>query len=400
SPHPQQATEEADFYSTGGFHPVSLGDTFNSGTYKVMRKLGYGQYSTVWLARDSKVQRYVALKILRADCYGGSHDIFEREILSKLSDISRKSNHGGRPYVLPVLDQFKHEGPNGQHICFVFDVLGHHLDFQTAKYRNGRLPIKAVRTIARQLPLGLDFLHRECGIIHTGTTIRCEPPPTYNDDANYSRHTDLKPTNILLELENPEQTIENIYLKFLHGTPLISKIREPHIRIVDFGVASWSDNHLSDMIQSPALRAPEVTIGAHWDHKVDIWSLGCLIIEFVQGIVPFSGVASENGSWTVDDDRLARTIEILGNFSPELLRKGNRTAEFFNTDGGLLRISDLTSTSLERLIDGAERPFLKPNDMSDAEIPVFIDFLRGMLTIDPTYRKSAAELLQHEWLKM
>jgi hypothetical protein len=54
SPNPHQTTEEADFYSTGGFHPVSLGDTFNSGTYKVMRKLGYGQYSTVWLARDSK----------------------------------------------------------------------------------------------------------------------------------------------------------------------------------------------------------------------------------------------------------------------------------------------------------------------------------------------------------
>lgn len=49
--------------------------------------------------------------------------------------------------------------------------------------------------------------------------------------------------------------------------------------------------------------------------------------------MPFSGLASKNGSWTVDDDRLARTIEILGNFPPELLRKGNRTAEFFNTDG-------------------------------------------------------------------
>ena len=50
----QQTTEEAEFYSTGGFHSISLGDTFNSGTYKVLRKLGYGQYSTVWLARDFK----------------------------------------------------------------------------------------------------------------------------------------------------------------------------------------------------------------------------------------------------------------------------------------------------------------------------------------------------------
>lgn len=60
------------------------------------------------------------------------------------------------------------------------------------------------------------------------------------------------------------------------------------------------------------------------------------IIEFVQGIVPFSGVPSKNGSSTVDDDRLARTIEILGDFPPELLQKGSKTAEFFNTNGNAL----------------------------------------------------------------
>jgi serine/threonine protein kinase len=42
-------------------------------------------------------------------------------------------------------------------------------------------------------------------------------------------------------------------------------------------IASWRENHLSDLIQSPALRAPEVTIGAPWDTGVDIWSLGCLV---------------------------------------------------------------------------------------------------------------------------
>lgn len=42
------------------------------------------------------------------------------------------------------------------------------MDFQAAKYEDGKLPIKAVKRITRQLLLGLDFLHRECGIIHTG----------------------------------------------------------------------------------------------------------------------------------------------------------------------------------------------------------------------------------------
>ncbi|QQK39519.1 Calcium/calmodulin-dependent protein kinase II isoform [Penicillium digitatum] len=229
-------------------------------------------------------------------------------------------------------------------------------------------------------------------------------------------HTDLKPTNILLQLETPEETIEKDLsetppristecgitkpLGEVISTPLISSMRNPHIKIIDFGVASWSDNHLSDLVRSPALRAPEVTIGARWDAKVDIWSLGCLIIEFVQGIVPFSGVGSKNGSWTADDDRLARTIEVLGDFPPGLLQDGSKTAEFFNTNGSLLRISDLIPTSLERVINGTERPFLKPNDMPDTEIPIFIDFLQSMLTIDPAHRKSAAELLRHEWLKL
>ena len=53
-------------------------------------------------------------------------------------------------------------------------------------------------------------------------------------------------------------------------------------------------------------------------------------VELVQGIVLFSAEASKNGSWTVDDDRLARTVEILGAFPPDFLQKGSRTAEFFD----------------------------------------------------------------------
>lgn len=120
--------------------------------------------------RPDRRQRYVALKMLRADCYGGYHDIFEREILSRISEVSRRSSHQGRNYVSHLLEQFTHTGPNGDHVCLTFDVLGHHLDFQAAKYEDGKLPVKAVKVIAQQLLLGLDFLHNECGIVHTGMT--------------------------------------------------------------------------------------------------------------------------------------------------------------------------------------------------------------------------------------
>lgn len=44
--------EWVEVYHPGGYHPVHLGDTFNDGQYKVLRKLGDGSFSTVWLARD------------------------------------------------------------------------------------------------------------------------------------------------------------------------------------------------------------------------------------------------------------------------------------------------------------------------------------------------------------
>lgn len=112
----------------------------------------------------------MALKILRADSYGGAHDLFETEILSKISEVSKKSSHQGRSHVMHLLDRFKHKGPNGEHVCLVFDVLGHNLNFQTCKFEDERLPVKSVKLIAKQLLLGLDFLHRECGVIHTGMT--------------------------------------------------------------------------------------------------------------------------------------------------------------------------------------------------------------------------------------
>lgn len=46
--------ESLNRYCAGGYHPVRLGDTFKAGQYKILRKLGYGLYSTVWLAHNTE----------------------------------------------------------------------------------------------------------------------------------------------------------------------------------------------------------------------------------------------------------------------------------------------------------------------------------------------------------
>ena len=46
--------EDWEDYTKGGYHPVKIGDEFSDGRYIVVRKLGWGHFSTVWLAKDSK----------------------------------------------------------------------------------------------------------------------------------------------------------------------------------------------------------------------------------------------------------------------------------------------------------------------------------------------------------
>ncbi|KAI0038674.1 hypothetical protein FA95DRAFT_1551110, partial [Auriscalpium vulgare] len=74
--------EDWEDYCKGGYHPVQIGDTFSDERYVVVRKLGWGHFSTVWLARDTKcahsirsshrdlifarMNRHVALKIVKS----------------------------------------------------------------------------------------------------------------------------------------------------------------------------------------------------------------------------------------------------------------------------------------------------------------------------------------------
>ena len=61
----EEEQEDPDDYCRGGYHHVEIGDLFN-GRYHVIRKLGWGHFSTVWLARDSQEKRFVAMKVVKS----------------------------------------------------------------------------------------------------------------------------------------------------------------------------------------------------------------------------------------------------------------------------------------------------------------------------------------------
>lgn len=148
-------------YVPGGHHPVHLGDAIKGDNrYRVIHKLGNGGFANVWLARDleSQVPRYVVLKILMADV---STDDCREFHASKLKNFSKEV--GGSHISLP-LDQFRFEGPNGSHLCFVYPVAGPRSSWIIEKSEN---PSKSLRKVAFQVAEAMDLLHRH-GLCHGG----------------------------------------------------------------------------------------------------------------------------------------------------------------------------------------------------------------------------------------
>ncbi|XP_043357251.1 SRSF protein kinase 3 [Dermochelys coriacea] len=165
--------EDPRDYCKGGYYPVAIGDLFN-GRHHVVRKLGWGHFSTVWLCWDIQRKRFVALKVVKSARHYTETAMDEIKLLKCVRD----SDPGDpkRENIVQLLDDFKISGINGVHVCMVLEVLGHQLLKWIIKSNYQGLPLPCVKSILRQVLQGLDYLHTKCKIIHT----------------------DVKPENVLL----------------------------------------------------------------------------------------------------------------------------------------------------------------------------------------------------------
>lgn len=170
--------EDPNDYCKGGYHHVKVGDLYN-GKYHVIRKLGWGHFSTVWLAWDTQVKRFVAMKVVKSAEQYTETAVDEIKLLRSVRNSD--PDDPNREKVVQLLDDFKISGVNGTHVCMVFEVLGHHLLKWIIKSNYQGLPLPCVKSIIRQVLQGLDYLHSKCQIIHT----------------------DIKPENILMNVDEP-----------------------------------------------------------------------------------------------------------------------------------------------------------------------------------------------------
>jgi serine/threonine protein kinase len=188
--------EDADSYKPGGYHPVEIGEVYHK-RYQIVEKMGWGHFSTVWLCLDLHVQKaspskdstvaatrplYVAMKIQKSASHYRDAAFDEIELLQSTvvattkEEVVKEHGAGFNSRVVILLDDFEHQGPNGRHVCMVFEMLGENLLRVIKNFDYKGMSLEIVRNFTREICIGLDFLHRHCQIIHT----------------------DLKPENILV----------------------------------------------------------------------------------------------------------------------------------------------------------------------------------------------------------
>ncbi|EED77781.1 predicted protein, partial [Postia placenta Mad-698-R] len=106
--------------------------------------------------------RHSALKVVKS---AGRYAETARDEIKLLSQVRDESpGHPGREHVVAFLDSFQHAGPEGVHVCIVCEPLGENLLALIERHKKAGVPPALVKLIARQILLGLEYLHDECDL--------------------------------------------------------------------------------------------------------------------------------------------------------------------------------------------------------------------------------------------
>ncbi|XP_075566776.1 dual specificity protein kinase CLK1 isoform X4 [Pelecanus crispus] len=248
-----------------------------------------------------------------------------------------------------MLEWFEYHG----HVCIVFELLG--LSTYDFIKENGFLPFRLdqIRQMAYQICKSVNFLH-----------------------LNKLTHTDLKPENILfvtsdyVEEYNPKLQCDERTLK------------NPDIKIVDFGSATYDDEYHSTLVSTRHYRAPEVILALGWSQPCDVWSIGCILIEYYLGFTVFPTHDSK--------EHLAMMERILGPLPDHMIKKTRKRKYFWHD-----QLDWDEHSSAGRYVSRRCKPLKEFMTCHDSDHENLFDLIQKMLEYDPDKRITLEEALKH-----
>ncbi|KAM7187749.1 Protein kinase-like domain containing protein [Rhypophila sp. PSN 637] len=333
--------------------------------YLILDVLGQGTFGQVVKCQNLKTQEVVAVKVIKNRTAYFNQSMMEVSVLDLLNTkLDRNDDH----HLLRLKDTFIHR----QHLCLVFELLSVNL-YELIKQNQFRgLSTTLVRVFAQQLLNGLSLLNKARLI-----------------------HCDLKPENILLK-----------------------NLESPIIKIIDFGSACDERQTVYTYIQSRFYRSPEVLLGLPYSSAIDMWSLGCIVVELFLGLPLFPGSSEYN--------QVSRIVEMLGNPPNWMIEMGKQAGDFFekrqdefNRKTYHLKSMEQYSREHNGVKEQPSKKYFQANTLPDiiktypmprknmkqSEIDremnnriAFIDFVRGLLTINPLERWSPQQAKMHPFI--
>ncbi|KAJ5895273.1 hypothetical protein N7495_006964 [Penicillium taxi] len=337
--------------------------------YLILDVLGQGTFGQVVKCQSLKTQEVVAVKVIKNKTAYFNQSMMEVSVLDLLnSKYDKNDDH----HLLRLKDTFIHR----QHLCLAFELLSVNL-YELIKQNQFRgLSTTLVRVFAQQLLNALSLLNKAHLI-----------------------HCDLKPENILLK-----KSVSHF-------------LESPIIKVIDFGSACDERQTVYTYIQSRFYRSPEVLLGLPYSSAIDMWSLGCIVVELFLGLPLFPGSSEYN--------QVTRIVEMLGLPQTWMLEMGKQSGEFFEKTQDefgrkTYRLKSLeqfsrehntkeqpskkyfSASTLEEIIRSYPMP---RKNMKQAEIErelnnrvAFIDFVRGLLAINPLERWSPQQAKLHPFI--
>ncbi|CZT42280.1 uncharacterized protein RSE6_02141 [Rhynchosporium secalis] len=314
---PSDAIEEEllPHYNARHFYPVEPGKVFRE-KYETVAKLGY--------ARSRK-------NLVNHNLTWCSNFAPATIAIKRLLNTSCRSN---------VIEGFEVLGPNGMHMCLVFEPMRETLSLFQSRLKQKRFPLKLLKMYLICLLTGLDYLHSECHIIHTGKWTTLQGGPTTGSDSPL--RLDLSLQNILVNFE--DDSVLDEFAQAQIENPMLQKERDGYSiyqshnqfgqlrirlgpivpKVADFGHAQWiteSEPQINP-IQPDYYRAPEVILGIGWSYSADIWNLGVLLWTMLEGTGKnlFHDIHSSNGHYMAQN-HLAQMIALLGLPPAELVAR-------------------------------------------------------------------------------
>ncbi len=200
--------------------------------YEILEKIGTGGMSDVYKAKCHKLNRYVAVKVLKQEFSENTN------FVSKFHVEAQAAAGLTHPNIVNVYDVGEEEGLN-----YIVMELVEGITLKNYIEKKARLSVKEAISIAIQVSMGIEAAHN-----------------------NHIIHRDIKPQNIMIS-------------------------KEGKVKIADFGIAkaATSNTITSNVMGSVHYTSPEQARGGFSDERSDIYSLGCTIFEMLTGRVPFDG---------------------------------------------------------------------------------------------------------------